>query len=47
MLDDVITQVENMVRQEKANPGLMFLNWDCQPLDDLDDYYYDEDDKDE
>ena len=43
MPDDVIKRIEHMARQQEANPGLMFLDWDQQPLEDMSNYYYDED----
>ena len=42
MPDDVINRVEVLACRQQANPGLVFGNWDQQPIDDLDDYYYDD-----
>ena len=41
MPDDAIDQVEVLACWQSANPGLVFGNWDQQPIDDLNDYYYD------
>ena len=41
MPDDVIKRVETLARRQWANPGLVFGDREQQPINDLDDYYYD------
>ena len=40
MPDDVIKWVETLARRQRANPGLVFGDREEQPINDLDDYYY-------
>ena len=42
MPDDVIKRVEMLACRQRANPGLVFGDREQQPINDLDDYYYDE-----
>ena len=42
MPDDVIKRVETLARRQRANPCLVFGDREQQPINDLDDYYYDE-----
>ena len=42
MPDDVIKRVESLVRRQPANPCLVFGDREQQPINDLDDYQYDE-----
>ena len=44
MPDDVIKRVETLACTQRANPGLIFGNREQQPINDLDDYYYNEPD---
>ena len=42
MPDNVIKRVETLACRQWANPGLVFGKREQQPINDLDDYYYDE-----
>ena len=42
MPDDVIKRVETLARRKGTNPGLVFGNREQQPINDLNDYYFDE-----
>ena len=42
MPDNVIKRVETLACRQQANPGLVFGDREQQPINDLDDYYYDE-----
>ena len=42
MPDDVIKRVEMLAHRQWANPGLVFGDREQHPINDLDDYYYDE-----
>ena len=42
MPDDVIKRVETLAHRQWANPGLVFRDREQQPINDLDDYYYNE-----
>ena len=42
MPDNVIKRVETLACRQRANPGLVFGDREQQPINDLDDYYYDE-----
>ena len=42
MPDNVIKRVEALACRQWANPGLVFGKREQQPINDLDDYYYDE-----
>ena len=42
MPDDVIKRVETLACRQRSNPGLVFGDWEQQPINDLDDYYYNE-----
>ena len=47
MPDDVIKRVETLALRQQANPGLVFGDREQQPINNLDDYYYDEADDDD
>ena len=40
--DDVIKRVETLACRQRVNSGLVFGDREQQPINDLDDYYYDE-----
>ena len=42
LTDNVIKRVETLAHRQWANPGLVFGDREQQPINDLDDYYYDE-----